>query len=125
MSAAVGGRISSTKIKIAFSGASLIRFLLISSLLERESTSIPDDIDELTNSQILLVSQLSTVIAQGTYSWNEVFLLIDSWDITFLGFLTDYLIVSSSRRIGRRSLRGSCRGISDGFARLLPYVCLL
>jgi hypothetical protein len=64
MSAAVGGRISSTKIKIAFSGASLIRFLTISSFPPRGSTSLPDDINELTNSQILLVSHPFTVIAQ-------------------------------------------------------------
>jgi len=95
MSAAVGGRISSTKIKIAFSGASLIRFLLVSFCRAIPTvSSLPDDINELTNSQILLVSHAPAVIAQATYSWNEVFLLIDSWDITLFGFLTDYLFVS-------------------------------
>lgn len=75
MSAAVGGRISSTKMKIAFSGASLIRFLFISFVPERRAGgSLPDDIDELTNSQILLVS-LVTARCKGHTAGTRYFFL--------------------------------------------------
>lgn len=103
MRAAVGGRMSSTKMKIAFSGDSLIRFLSVSRLQDRCS---PDDIDELSNSKV---------------RWDEVLLLVDCGDVALLDLLTDYL--ESAVPVTGDAL-GSGRHTSGGYAQPRPCACL-
>jgi hypothetical protein len=89
---------------------------------------LPDDINELTNSQILLVSHLFTVIAQAlghTAGTRYFFLSIVGISLFSAFSQITFLSATSRQWVGNGSLRGSCRGISDGFARLLPYACLL
>lgn len=104
MSAAVGGRISSTKIKMAFSGDSLIRFLQVR--LKSVCFSSPDDIDELSNSKVCR---------------DEVLLLVDCGDVALLYLLADYL-VSVEMEVG--GSLGSGQSTSGGYARPRPCACL-
>lgn len=80
MRAAVGGRTSLTKIKMAFSGASLIRFLIT-------YTNWPT----VRSCRLPCVSHIHENLRPPTYRWHQVFLLVDCWDVCLVRLLTNHL----------------------------------